>query len=39
MGGRAPTDITSFVFFLDVRAPRYVTCVSHSRGALASVAM
>jgi len=37
MGGRASTDITNRVFFRDVRAPRWVTCVSHRRGALASV--
>jgi hypothetical protein len=38
MGGRVSTDITNRVFSRDVRAPRWVTCVSHCRGALAFVA-
>ena len=36
MGGRASTDIASCVLFRDVRAPRWVTCLSHRRGALLS---
>jgi hypothetical protein len=39
MGGRVSTDVTNHVLSRDVRAPRYVTCVSHCRGALSPVAM
>jgi hypothetical protein len=39
MGGRVSTDIANCVFSRDVRAPRWVTCVSHRRGALSPVAM
>jgi len=38
MGERVSTDISNCVLFRDVRAPRWVTFVSHRRGALASVA-
>ena len=34
MGGGVSTDITNCALIRDVRAPRWVTCVSHSRGAL-----
>jgi hypothetical protein len=39
MGGRVSTDISNCVLFRDVRAPRWVTCVSLGRGALASEAL
>jgi hypothetical protein len=37
MGGRVSTEIANRVLFRGVRAPWWVTCLSHRRGALASL--